>query len=201
MVKRELIKQWKRDEKASFQGWDFSYLKGRKIEDKTPWNYISIAKRLAKNSSKALDIDTGGGEVLLKIHPPRGSFAVEGYKPNVKVARRNLKSIGVRVIEADSAHNLPFKDRSFDLVLNRHGAINAKEIHRVLKKDGIFFTQQVDATKNLVDLITIFEEKPKWIFNNLKYRQRELEKLDFKVIKSKERKGKILFRDVGAIVY
>jgi ubiquinone/menaquinone biosynthesis C-methylase UbiE len=197
----ELLKQWKRDEKASFKGWDFSYLEGRKKEDKTPWNYISMAKKLVKDSYKVLDIDTGGGEVLFKIHPPKGSFAVEGYKPNVKIAKECLKRIGVNVIEANSSRSLPFKDGLFDLVLNRHGAINAKEIYRVLNNNGTFFTQQVDASTNLVDLISSFKGKPKWTFNNLKYRKKELEKLGFKVIKAKSRKGKIVFKDVGAIVY
>lgn len=200
-MKNKLIEQWKKDEKAYFEGWDFSYIKGRKGEDKTPWNYIFVAKKLAKRSSALLDIDTGGGEVLLKIKPPKGSYAVEGYKPNIKVARRNLAKIGVKVVYANSAHKLPFKDESFDLVLNRHGTINAIEIHRVLKKGGIFFTQQVDAKVNMVDLIHAFNGKPKWIFNNLGYRKKELEKIGFKVLKSDERKGKIIFKDVGAIVY
>ena len=54
---------------------------------------------------------------------------------------------------------------------------------------------------NLVDLITFFKGKPKWTFNNLKYRKKELERLGFKVIMAKERKGKVIFKDVGAIIY
>ena len=200
-LNKKLIKQWKKDERAHFEGWDFSYLKKRLSENNVTWDYINLSKELVKKSSLVLDIDTGGGERLLKIHPPKNSYATEGYKPNVKIARKNLKKIGVKVVYADSAHKLPFKNEIFDLILNRHGAINAKEIYRVLKKEGIFFTQQVDSRKNLVDLIKVFKEKPKWTFNNLNYRKRELEKQGFKVIKSKEWKGQIIFKDVGAIVY
>lgn len=202
MVKEELLKQWKRDENAHFEGWDFSYLKSRMKQDIPPWNYTKIGKKLVKNSSSLLDIDTGGGERLLELIPiPRNSYAIEGYKPNVKVARRNLKKAGVRVVYVDSAHEFPFDDEAFDLVLNRHGTLNAKEIYRVLKKNGIFFTQQVDAKRNLVDLIDAFDGKPKWTFNNLRYRTRELRKQGFKVIKSAEWKGKVTLKDVGAIVY
>ena len=38
MNHNELIEQWKKDEKAVFEGWDFSYLKERLITEKEPWN-------------------------------------------------------------------------------------------------------------------------------------------------------------------
>ncbi len=198
---RNVLDVWKKEEKTHFEGWDFSHIRKRMHQDKPPWDYTSIARRLAKSSSKALDIDTGGGEVLLRIEPPEGSYAAEGYKPNVAVARKNLKGAGVNVVYADAAHKLPFKDKTFDLVLNRHGAINAKEIFRVLKKDGYFLTQQVDSTTNLIDLMRVFGSEPKWTFNNLKFRKAEMKKLGFQVIRSKQWKGKITFKDVGAIVY
>ena len=197
-----LEKLWQKEEKIPFKGWDFSYLNKRMESESPPWDYIKIAKKLVNHSSSLLDIDTGGGERLLELSPlPKKSFAIEGYKPNVKVARKNLKKIGVNVIEADSAHKIPFSNESFDLILNRHGAINAKEIYRVLKKGGTFFTQQVDSKKNLVDLIKTFNGKPKWIFNNLSYRKRELKKQGFEILQTGEWQGKITFKDVGAIVY
>lgn len=201
--KNNLAEQWKKDETAHFEGWDFSYITTRMKQQKPSWNYIQTAKKLVKQSNAIIDIDTGGGEVLSKIVSPNQKkvYAIEGYKPNVQVARKNLKKIGVKVFYADSAHKFHFKDETFDLVLNRHGAINAKEIYRVLKKGGVFFTQQVDTKKNLVDLIKTFKGKPKWTFNNLKYRKKELESTGFKILKSKEWRGKIFFKDVGAIVY
>ena len=85
-------------------------------------DYKKLAKKLIKNSNSLLDIDTGGGEVLLSLSPlPRKSYATEGYKPNVKIAKNNLKKVGVRVIYADSAHKLPFKDETFDLAAVRGG--------------------------------------------------------------------------------
>ena len=194
--------QWKKDEQAHFEGWDFSYLKGRMKEDKNPWNYVNLAKQLTRHAKSLLDIDTGGGEILSKIAPlPKKSYAIEGYKPNVKVARKNLTKHGVLVVHADASRKFPFKNETFDLILNRHGAINAKEIFRVLKKGGLFLTQQVNPKKNFAYLLYEFNEKPKWTFNNLPYRKRELEQVGFKILKAKDWECKIIFKDVGAIVY
>ena len=62
-------------------------------------------------------------------------------------------------------------------------------------------TQQVHPKKNFADLLKEFNEKPKWTFNNLPYRKRELERVGFKILKAKDWEGKIIFKDVRAIVY
>ena len=199
---QRLIQQWKKDEKAPFEGWDFSYIGKRVKRENPPWSYINIAKNLVRKSSSLLDIDTGGGEILSKLRPlPKKALAIESYKPNVYVAGKNLKKLGVKVIETDAAKKFPFKDNEFDLILNRHGTINAKEMYRTLNKGGIFFTQQVSPDKDVAEMHRFFHSKPKWTFNNLKYRKKELEKIGFKILKSREWNGKITFYDVGAIVY
>jgi len=198
----KLIEQWKEDEKAVFRGWDFSYLKKRAIEQKPPWNYTKIAKKLIKKSHSVLDMETGGGEIFSSLKPfPKHTVAYEGYKPNIPIARKRLKPIGIKVVECRNLKKLPFKNQEFDLVLNRHGAINAKEIYRILKEGGIFFTQQVDSERNLIDLMTLFGKKLKWTFNNLSYREKELEKAGFEIKDAKKWKGKYIFKDVGAVVY
>ena len=40
----DLYSQWKKDEKANFEGWDFSFLKDRWFEEQPPWNYEDEAK-------------------------------------------------------------------------------------------------------------------------------------------------------------
>ena len=57
---------------------------------------------------------------------------------------------------------LPFGDYEFDIVINRHGDFNAKEIHRVLKCGGIFITEQVGAEndRELVELLLGKTELP-----------------------------------------
>ena len=202
MEKDQLINQWKKDEEAVFKGWDFSYLKKRMIEPKIPWSYVNIAKTLVKNSKSVLDMETGGGEIFSSLGPfPKKAVAYEGYKPNISVARKRLKSLGVKVVECRNIKKLPFKDEEFDLVLNKHGAINAKEIYRILKKGGIFFTQQVTGSDDLQDLVKEFGAKRKFSDINLERYIREFEIAGFKIKVSRKCKSKRVFMDIGAVVY
>ncbi|MBI4163107.1 MAG: methyltransferase domain-containing protein, partial [Candidatus Aenigmarchaeota archaeon] len=200
---KELINKWKKDEKALFEGWDFSYLKNRFVEGHPNWNYVLLAKRLVKNSNSVLDTATGGGEVfskILKVHNPKNAAAIESYKPNASVAQKNLKKYKVKVIYANETKELPFSDNEFDLVLNRHGGFNFKELRRIIMPEGLFFTQQVDG-RSLVDLMKIFKTEPKWKNNTLPNITKQLEAENFQILEAKEWKGKTIFRDVGALVY
>ena len=58
------LEQWISEEKAPFKGWDFSHIKNRKIDQKLPWNYNLLAKRLVGKSNSVLDMGTGGGEIF-----------------------------------------------------------------------------------------------------------------------------------------
>jgi SAM-dependent methyltransferase len=89
-------------------------------------------------------MDTGGGERLAAIVGPHGvrGVATEEWAPNVPVARARLAPLGIDIVRGASSA-LPFSDACFDLVLNRHGALNAVEVDRVLRPGGWFVTQQV----------------------------------------------------------
>ena len=204
MSRQDLINQWKKEEREKFEGWDFSYIKGRIIQEEAPWNYLKLAKQLLKDSTSVLDMATGGGEVFSTLGPFKiKAVAIEGYDPNVNVAKKRLKTLGVKVIKSDEVKKLPFQDSEFDLVLNRHGGLNQnsiKEIHRILSNKGYFLTQQVDGN-NFKDLINEFGHKPKWVFNNLKNVQSQMIKQGFKILESGEWTGKIIIKDIGALVY
>jgi hypothetical protein len=61
------------DEPASVDvsGWSFDWLDGRATEQRPPWGYSRLlAARLAQVAS-ALDIDTGGGEIIAQVPRPR----------------------------------------------------------------------------------------------------------------------------------
>src|ERR1035441_8736837 len=118
-MKSELITQWKRDEAAVFEGWDFSYIKDRVLEEEPGWDYRALARELVKKSAAVLDVATGGGEVFSSFAPfPGRAVAVEGYRPNVAVARKRLAPLGVQVLEGGEGP-LPFAGNTFDLVRNR----------------------------------------------------------------------------------
>ena len=192
---------WKKEEQASFSGWDFSYIHGRLKEEKPSWDYIREAKKLVKNAMAVLDMGTGGGENFSKLGPfPKHTIATEGWLPNIPVARKKLEPLGVKIVAVDESGRLPFKNDEFDIVLNRHSGFDRREVFRILQKDGIFFTQQVSGN-NLQDLIEEFRGDTQFKEWNAEKEKGRLEKVGFRVEIAKDWKGKAEFKDVGAIVY
>ena len=117
-------------ELAPIKGWDFSWLEGRAKEARPSWGYSRLAADRLATVSSALDIDTGGGELLARIGKlPPTMVATESWPPNVAVAKERLARIGVRLVETSTEPTLPFESASFDLVLNRHGVRGRAATH------------------------------------------------------------------------
>ncbi len=204
MNQAELLKYWHQEERQPFEGWDFSYLRGRMLEEKPPWSFADRAAELLDTSSTALDIDTGGGERLLALRPhwPRQVTATEGYPPNVELARKRLAPFGVSVVDTISNPEtpMPFPDGAFDLVLNRHGGFNPPEIARVIRDDGVFFTEQVhDLWAH--DLKAVFDVPPPSPYNTIERMAGLLETAGMRIDRRDDWTGRLSFTDVGAIVY
>lgn len=130
---------------ADVTGWGFDWLDGRATEERPPWEYARLlAARLATVGS-ALDLDTGGGEVLAEApaYPPR-MCATEAWPPNAARARALLGSRGVEVVPTEAGAPLPFDDGSFELVTSRHPVRpDWPEIARVLAPGGTYLAQHV----------------------------------------------------------
>jgi SAM-dependent methyltransferase len=130
---------------ADVSGWDFSWLDGHATEERPPWGY---ARRLADRwgrATAALDLQTGGGEVLAEAprFPPT-AVATESWPPNVARATQELHPRGVVVVGVPDEPPLPFAENAFDLVTSRHPAtIWWQEIARVLRPGGTYFAQHV----------------------------------------------------------
>ena len=138
------------------EGWDFSWLATRMVTAPPPWNFEEIVLRLARGAADLLDLGTGGGERLAAIlHRPPRTVATEAWAPNVEVASRLLRPLGVTVVRVEGAADnveqtanetrghLPFAAESFELVTNRHEAFVATEVARILTPGGRFVTQQL----------------------------------------------------------
>ena len=206
MDKEELLKLWLHEEEiAHIHGWDFSHIKGKYDEEHDlPWNYEKIVRQYLSPEMKLLDIDTGGGEFLLSLnHPYYNTAATEFYQPNVELCKRKLLPLGIDFQKADGNYKFPFMDQSFDIIINRHGNFNPKEIWRMLKKDGIFITEQVGAEndRKLVELL--LNDVPDIPFPNqyLKIIRTDFETIGFSVIEADEVFRPIKFWDVGALVW
>jgi SAM-dependent methyltransferase len=128
-------------------GWDFSWFAGRATEERPTWGYAQLMGVRMATAERALDVQTGGGEVLAAIpEAPPVLIATEGWPPNAALARRRLAPLGGIVVEAGENDSLPFGDGSFDLVVSRHPVtLQWPEIARVLRPGGTYFSQQVGA--------------------------------------------------------
>jgi SAM-dependent methyltransferase len=201
---------------ASFKGWDFSWLEGRSTDPRTPWRYPALVSAALGRSTIALDIDTGGGEALAALAPFAGAvLATEGHPPNIPVAGARLRAAGVPLVgvesapdnvdqegvtPADTGSHLPFRDGTFDLVLNRHSSYWPREIARVLRQGGTYLTQQRGDGDN--DLLRAFERPistgPHF---DMTFAVAQLEDAGLNVTRAEESDAIVRFFDVGALVY
>ena len=130
---------------ADVSGWGFDWLEGRAIEERPPWHYSQLlAERLGLVGS-ALDIETGGGEVVSEVPRfPTRMVVTESWPPNLESARDLLAPRGVEVVQPLEDGRLPFPDESFELVTSRHPVRpNWQEIYRVLVPGGSYFAEHV----------------------------------------------------------
>ena len=206
MDKKKLKEEWLKEEKmAHIQGWDFSHIYGRYSEEENlPWDFRTVINKYLKNNMKLLDMETGGGEFLLSLnHPKHNTSSIEGYQPNVELCKKVLLPLGIDFKKADGDEKLPFENKYFDIITNRHGAYNVAELKRVLKKNGIFITQQVGA-ENDRELVEILLPKYKdlpYAEHYLNIKQQEISEQGFEILESGETFQPIKFFDTGALVW
>ncbi len=127
------------------EGWDFAWFRGRATEQRPSWGYSRIMGERMALAQRALDLQTGGGEVLAAIpKPPPRLIATEGWPPNAALARQRLAPIGGEVVDVAENADLPFADESFDLVVSRHPvSVRYDEVARILQPAGVYLSQQV----------------------------------------------------------
>ncbi len=203
---RDYLKRiWKQEEEAAhIHGWDFSHIQGRyEAEQDLPWDYEKLVRKYLKSSLNILDYDTGGGEFLLSLnHPYDKTAATEGYPPNVKLCQERLMPLGISFKECANPSQIPFKDETFDLIINRHGGFCTTEVFRLLCPNGMFVTEQVggDNEHDLVELVLPKAEKP---FPHLKLaiQRKKFEEAGFEIVQAEEAYRPIKFYDVGAFVW
>jgi SAM-dependent methyltransferase len=150
------------DRARSFSGWTFTDVIVRHLEERIPWDYEAMARDHALRARTVVDLGTGGGERFANIiagralaQPPQAvdvaqpppavsAVATEEWHVNAPVARDRLRPLGVDVVRARvDRGEMPFADSAFDLVLDRHEALDPAEVARVLRPGGRVITQQV----------------------------------------------------------
>lgn len=204
MNTEELRKIWLEEQAcAQIHGWDFSHLDGRWTEEAPCWDYRTEIERYRTADSLLLDQDTGGGEFLLSLkHPYEKTAATENYPPNIRLCRETLLPLGIDFRAADAGGKQPFADESFDLILNRHGDCNPAEAWRMLKRGGVFLTEQVGEQndRELAELLLpgLPLPYPGW---NLSQTAELFCGQGFRLLNAQESFRKLRFFDTGAVVW
>ena len=185
------------------EGWDFSWFEGRATEQRPSWGYARLmAERMARAKS-ALDIQTGGGEVLASIPAgPPVLAATESWAPNLEIARRNLARLGADVVQVGDTDALPFPDATFDLVVSRHPvATRWDEVFRVLQPGGAYFAQHVcsGSVRELTDFM--MGPQPVDPSRSPAVTAAEAEAAGLDVIDLRQEALRMEFHDIAAVVH
>ncbi|WP_327244591.1 class I SAM-dependent methyltransferase [Streptomyces sp. NBC_01320] len=190
---------------VSVDGWDFSWLDGRATEQRPSWGYArAMGERLGR-ARAALDIQTGGGEVLASAPKlPPLTAATESWPPNIAHATARLHPLGVVVVADADEPPLPFGDAAFDLVTSRHPVTTWwTEIARVLRPGGTYFSQQVGPA-SVFELVEYFLGPQPPEARGARDPQRagaEAEAAGLEVVDLRLETLRTEFFDIGAVVY
>ena len=193
------------------EGWDFSWFEGRAVEERPPWGYARmLGTRMAALAgvagAAALDLQTGGGEVLATVPAaPPVLAATESWPPNIEVARRNLAALGARVVQvAGECGGLPFGDAAFDLVVSRHPVcVPWAEVARVLKPGGTYFSQDVGhgSVEELTRFLMGPQPEPDGPTRAPAWSVLGAEAAGLTVADLREFRGRMEFYDIAAVVH
>ncbi len=189
---------------APVDGWDFSWLDGRATEQRPSWGYQrQMSQRLA-TASAALDIDTGGGEVLAGAEKfPPTMAAVESWPPNAALATKLLHPLGVVVVTIGDEPALPFADEAFDLVISRLPvSVRWNEIARVLRPGGTYFAQQIGPA-TMSELVEYFvgPQPEKWAELHPDIQSAQAHSAGLQVVDLRMERLRAEFFDIGAVIY
>lgn len=187
------------------EGWDFSWFEGRATEARPSWGYArSMGERLGR-ASAALDIQTGGGEVLNSAPRfPAVTVATEGWAPNVAKATAVLHPRGAVVVDSPEDAPLPFADGAFDLVTSRHPVrVHWTEIARVLRPGGTYFAQHVGPRSGFELVKHFMGPQPEGTSGN-RHPDNEraaAEGAGLEIVDLRAARLRMEFHDIGAVVH
>lgn len=191
-------------DRAPVAGWDFSWLDGRGTEQRPSWGYQRLLRERLSTVRSALDVDTGGGEVLAGASPfPPTMAATESWPPNLALATDRLHPLGVTVVATVDTPALPFSDNAFELVTSRH-PVNLcwREIARVLTPGSSYFAQHIGPASHL-ELIEQLDELPADAHTkgHPDLAQAAAREAGLQVIDLRHERIRVEFFDIGAVIY
>jgi hypothetical protein len=189
---------------VSVDGWDFSWLDGRATEERPSWGYQRLLRGRLATVLAALDIHTGGGEVLSGAGPfPPAMVAIETWPPNAALATERLHPLGVVVVATRDEPPLPFADEAFDLVTTRHPvSVWWTEILRVLRGGGSYFAQHIGPA-TMGELVEYFigPQPEKWAEFHPDTVSAQARAAGLQIADLRMERLRAEFFDIGAVIY
>ncbi len=189
---------------VSVDGWDFSWLDGRATEERPSWGYQRLIRDRLATASAALDLHTGGGEVLAGAGPfPPTMAAAESWPPNAALATKLLHPRGVVVVAMPDESPLPFAAEAFDLVTSRHPNIVCwKEIARVLRPGGTYLAQHVGPA-TVSELVEYFigPQPEVWARRHPDNESAEARAAGLEIVDLRMERLRQEYLDIGAVIY
>lgn len=128
------------------KNWDFSKI-SYEVESLTNWDMYKILNEKTTKNSRILDLGTGGGEKVINKFPEALEIVGTDFSQQmIKTAKENLTKSNKKNIKFKVMDNLNMDtpDNYFDIVVARHTCIDAKQIYKTLKKDGLLLLRGVD---------------------------------------------------------
>ncbi|MFH1457315.1 MAG: class I SAM-dependent methyltransferase [Patescibacteria group bacterium] len=185
------------------EGWlGWLYHKLQKFEKHRSARVIELVSNEQYNS--IIDIGCNRGNLLRRLKKKVNPEKISGIDIS-DVAIKDIKSVFTDIPENFSVHNIdtktPFLDNSFDLVtmvaVLEHvfdPIVVIKEVHRIMKKDGVFIVEVPNIAFIKYRINLFFGKRPRtswgygWDGGHLQYFTRKdlvkfLEKTDFEIVK------------------
>jgi SAM-dependent methyltransferase len=189
---------------VSVDGWDFTWLDGRATEERPSWGYQRLITRHFAKASAALEIQTGGGEVLAGAGPfPATMVATESWPPNAALATTLLHPLGIVVVQTPAESALPFAAEAFDLVTSRHpNSVAWSEIARVLRPGGTYLAQHV-GPETVSELVEYFigPQPEAWARRHPDNESAAARAAGLEVVEMRVERLRQEYFDIGAVIY
>jgi hypothetical protein len=190
--------------------WGAGFLDGRYVPGEPSWTWPQVARPYLAGAERLLDMGTGDGGQLLTLAPlPSVTIAYEEWQPTVAAAVATLRPHGVHLVVCLGSDDntasrrtrprLPFADGAFDVVVNRHEALDADDVWRLLRPAGAFVTQQVggDEEASVRALLGLAPQTGDWM---LAEARAQLESAGLTIVDGAEDRTATRFADVAALV-
>lgn len=157
------MKEFNYKQVAKQIGWNFSQA-NYTVEYPSDYNYYKEVIKYINPKTIMLDIGCGSAEKSTRFYSLAKKIYLTDFEPEMlnrakanankyyEQSPRQKNKFQFKILDCNGPFN--FSDKSFDLIVSRHCGANMSEVFRVLKKGGVFVSEDVscDDCQELKDI-------------------------------------------------